>query len=461
MNDPIISGHDTGRQSDGTYRLRFDKALHGTIAGGGPEFKFTSFNGQVLPAQKEVGAAMNLLRDIKFALRAFSKARLFVAIAVLSIALGIGANTAIFSLTDQILMRNLPVANPEQLVMLTAVGKHYGSNSGLNRISYPMYQDFRDHNQVFSGMFCFRETDMSLRDGSRTERIAGELVSGNYFHVLGVKAALGRLFTAEDDLYQNAEPLVVLSYGYWQSRFSGSRSVIGRKLMINGFPMTVIGVSQADFPGLDPGYDRQVRVPMMMATKLNWFNDLNERRLRWVTSFGRLKPGVNAQSARASLQPYFHQILLSEVQMKDFAKAAPDAKREFLRMSMDVIPAATGRSQLRRQFSKPLLVLMATVALVLLIACANVANLLIARATGRQKEVRRSPGARLQSRADCLAVTCGKHDTCGHRQPGGPSSGGLDRPRADRVPATIVCASGDLSDSGTAAYSASTLGSPY
>ncbi len=330
---------------------------------------------------------MNVIRDIGFAFRSFRRAPLFTAVAVLSIAFGIGANTAIFSLTDQILVRLLPVRNPEQLVLFSAVGRHYGGNSGRNRIAYPMYQDFRDHNQMFSGMFCFREADLSLNYGGHTERISGEVVSGNYFPVLGVKPALGRLFTAQDDLHQGGHPVAVLSYDFFQSRFAGNPAVIGQKVIISGYPFTIIGVSQRGFTGTDPGYSRQIRLPMMMGPTVANFMQLNNRRYRWVTAFGRLKPGTSLEQAKAAIQPFFHQILESEVQMAPFAKASPDMKQQFLKMSMNLLPAAKGRSELRRQFSTPLLVLMATVGLVLLIACANVANLLIARAAARQKEI--------------------------------------------------------------------------
>ena len=331
-----------------------------------------------------------LPQDLRYAFRTLRRAPLFSAVAVLSLAFGIGANTAIFTLIHQLILRRLPVKDPGQLVMLAGRGRHYGGNNGRDKLSYPMYQDFRDKNQVFTGMFCTHRDTMSASFEGRAELISGELVSGNYFRVLGIGAAMGRVFTGSDDLYQGGHPLAVLSYGYWKSRFGGDAGVLGKKIVVDGYPLTVIGVSQAGFDGVEPGFAPQIRVPITMYNSLppgNTFDRLNNRRFRWTEVFGRLKPGMTLEKAQAGLQPLFHQILEMEVQQKEFAKASPFVKREFLKMHVELMPGATGRSNLRDQYSKPLLALMAIVALVLLIACSNLANLLIARASARQKEI--------------------------------------------------------------------------
>jgi len=333
----------------------------------------------------------NLVHDLRFAVRTFKKSPVFLAVAVLSLALGIGANTAIFTLVDQILLRLLPVKDPQQLVLLWGRGPHYGSNTGSYKLSYPMYEDFRDHNQVFSGMFCRWATSFSVSSEGRTERVNGELVSGTYFPVLSVGAALGRVFTPGDDRVPGGHPVAVISYRYWLSRFGGSKDVIGKKLLVDGYPLTIIGVSRAGFDGTDPGSSPQIRVPIMMEAQMNpQFAEaysFKNRRGRWVNVFGRMKPGVTLTQAKAALQPFFHQMLDMEVREKDFATAAPETKKAFLSMWMELLPASKGDSELRQQFASPLLVLTALVGLVLLIACANVANLQVARATARQKEV--------------------------------------------------------------------------
>jgi hypothetical protein len=227
------------------------------------------------------------------------------------------------------------VRNPEELALLTARGSHYGSNTGSNAISYPMYQDFREKNPVFQSMFCRYSTAFR----AKTELASGEFVSGNYFPVLGVGAALGRVFTAQDDLHQGGHPLAALSYGYWKTRFGGDPNVLDRKLVLNGYPVTIVGVSQAGLDGVEPGYSLQIRVPMMMKKELTPgpVYSLNDRRGRFVQALGRLKPGMTIEQAKTGLQPLFHQILQMEVQQKEFARATEHTKQQFLKMRMDVL----------------------------------------------------------------------------------------------------------------------------
>lgn len=334
----------------------------------------------------------SLVHDLRYSIRTLRKSPVFFSIAILSLALGIGANTAIFTLINQLILQPLPVKDPEQLVMLAGRGKHYGGNNGPDRLSYPMYQQIRDKNQVFSGMFCsypLTYSAVGVTFQGRTELVGADFVSGNYFPILGVGAAAGRVFNASDDLVQGGHPLVVLSYGYWRSRFAADPRIVGQKIIVNGRALTIIGVSRAGFDGVEPGRAPQLRIPITMKDELpkTTFPRLNDDRLRWIEVFGRLKPGVTLQQAQAGLQPLFHQILNQEVKGPRFAKAAPLVKQEFLRMWMEVMPGSKGRSNLRKTYTKPLFALMGIVGLVLLIACSNLANLLIARASARQKEI--------------------------------------------------------------------------
>ncbi|HEX9344945.1 MAG TPA: ABC transporter permease, partial [Candidatus Acidoferrum sp.] len=314
----------------------------------------------------------------------------FTAIAVLTLALGIGANTAIFTLLDQVLLRLLPVKDPPQLVLLSMRGRHYGSNWGGNAISHPMYRDFQAHNEVFSEMFCRFPIAASLSFGGQSERVAVELVSGTYFSALGVGPARGRVFTPEDDRLPSGHPYLVLNYDYWKTRFAADPEILGKELTINNYKMTVVGVAQQGFDGVELGHSPKIFIPIMMQPQImvgNPTDMLKERRNRWVNAFGRLNPGVSQQQAKAALQPFMHSMLEQEVQEAAFAHASTYDRQEFLKCWIDVLPGSQGRSYTRRQLSTPLWVLMATTGAVLLIACANLANLLLVRGSARTKEI--------------------------------------------------------------------------
>lgn len=346
----------------------------------------------------------NFIGDIRYAVRVLGKTPLFTAIAILTLALGIGANTAIFTLLDQILLRLLPVKDPQQLALLTERGQHYGSNWGGNAISYPMYKDFKDHNEVFTGMFCRFPTSVSMIDGGQAERVDAELVSGTYFSVLGVGTSIGRTFTSEVDRVANGAPQVILSYAYWKQRFAANPGILGKNLTINHHVMTVIGVAQPGFDGVELGSLPKMFIPIVEQPDLGVGNPemLTERRDRWVNAFGRLKPGITQAQAKVSLQPYMHSMIEMEVQEAAFAHASKYDRDEFLKMTIDVLPGSQGRSYVRRELTTPLWVLMAITGVVLIIACSNLANLLLAKAAGRQKEI----AVRLAVGASRMRIVC-------------------------------------------------------
>src|SRR5262245_39628310 len=334
---------------------------------------------------------MSSIGDLRLALRGLRRSPLFATVAILSLALGIGANTAIFTLLDQMLLRKLPVKNPDELVMLYQQGSHNGSNMGARMHSYPIYEDYRARAEPLAEVICRRLIAASVSIDNETERLQAEMVSGNFFTMLGVTPAIGRVLNSKDDdqVYMG-HPVVVLSYDYWTRRFARDPSVVGRKILVNDFPMTIVGVSAEGFAGIDPAQAPQIRVPVLMKAAMvpdwEWVH-MDDRRARWIQVFARLKPGYTVESAQGPMQGLFTQIRQYEMTLPAAKDWSPYSREQFMKGRLLVTRADIGYSSLRNDFSTALIVLMCMVGLVLLIACANVANLLIARAFMRQKEI--------------------------------------------------------------------------
>src|ERR1051326_7724753 len=255
-----------------------------------------------------------MITDIRYALRMLTKNPAFAGVVVLTLALGIGANAAIFSLLDQVLLQSLPVASPDQLVVLSA---YEAKEPVLDySFSYPTYQDLRDRNSVFSGVIARGGTQMNVSYGDQTERVSGELVSGNFFEVLGVRPWAGRLFTQDDDRTPGAHPVAVLSYRFWERRFSKDLNLIGKTILLNEYPLTVIGVTPPGFYGVNLSNDPDVRVPLMMTPVFNPRppDRLNRWRLQWLSLMARRKDGITAEQAQASLAVLYRQLLEAEAQ---------------------------------------------------------------------------------------------------------------------------------------------------
>jgi predicted permease len=330
----------------------------------------------------------NLLRDVRFGLRSLLKDRGFALTAVLSIGLGVGANAAIFSLVNQALFRLLPVNEPERLVLLNwrgaFVGKGWGSS---NLMSYPFYRDLRDETQLFDGVFGRAPFTVNLAFEGTPEPASAEVVTGSYFRVLGVRPFLGRLIDESDDQQPGAHPVVVVSFDYWRSRLGSEPNIVGRTVRINTHPMTVIGVAAEGFRGIDWGEVPALWIPTMMKRQATPdFDWLLDRRGRWLHVFGRLKPGVTPQQAQAGLQPWFNAMLHADTKREDWPHVSADQERRYLASWLQVLPASSGRSDLRGRLERPLLVLLAATALVLVLACLNVANLYLARGLARRRE---------------------------------------------------------------------------
>lgn len=333
------------------------------------------------------GSLEILMQDLRYGLRMLRNNLGFTTVIVLTLALGIGANTAIFSIINAIMLRNLPVRAPQELVSVgdpSMTGTLSNGGPVSNVFSYPLYRKIRDQNQVFTGLMASGRTGrLELAPGS-DETARGELVSGNYFDVLGVRPALGRAFTQDDDRVPGERAVVVISHDYWQRKFAGDSGVVGKSLSLNGTKFTIVGVAPGDFFGDEVGQSTEVWIPLMMQGQVNPGSSFLEKNdSSWLLLLGRLKPGVSLAQARASLN-----VLTKNLQMEMQGSAiTPDTAKTIRESKVPVDAGGKGFSYLRKQFSQPLLILMGLVALVLLIACTNVANLLLARATNRQKEI--------------------------------------------------------------------------
>ena len=318
-----------------------------------------------------------LLKDLKFGIRSLLKRPGFTAIAVLTLALGIGANTAIFSVVNATLMRPLPVVDPDRLV--------YVFNGPAGSVfSYPDYAALRDQNNVLDGLLAFGGITASLNSNDQTDLVSGAIVTGNFFELIGLRAQMGRVITSEDDKVPGAHPVAVISQGLWQRRFAADPNIVGRQLLLNGNNFTVIGVLASGFDGLQLGPVRDVYVPMMMQhtmrpPRAGYSGERNPDLLqvrgnRWLFCVGRLKPGVTPEQAQASLA----------IIAKQLEEANP--VNQGRGVSVSAFSEGDNPSN-RQQLSTVAQLLMAVVGIVLLIACANVANLLLARSSARTKEI--------------------------------------------------------------------------
>jgi len=327
-------------------------------------------------------------KDFRFALRTLRRAPGFTLLAILSLALGIGANTAIFSLVYQVVLRSLPVRNPASLVSLESNDYNVGwtrRDNNYTVFSYPMYQALRDRNQVFSGLIGRSSFPATLASHGEAVRATAEVVTGNFFDVLGVRPAIGRLLLPADDA-PGQDPVIVLSYAFWRDHLGADPGVLNSRVSVNNRPALVVGVAPRGFRSLLTGGDPDFFAPVAMIPVISPGWDRNQQPdSYWLNVIGRLRPGVTRRQADAVLSPLFQAEWRAEIpRIKDVTQ---EARQKLLAKPLTVKPAAEGLNALRSQWQDPLVVLLGMAGLVLLIACANVANLLVARAASRQREI--------------------------------------------------------------------------
>lgn len=331
---------------------------------------------------------ITIWQDVRYGWRALVRSPGFSLVAVLTLALGIGANTGIFALFEQVLLRSLPVKDPGALIFVAPQGKYIGSVQGDGTLSYPMFQDFQQTPALFAGVFCRWGETASVDDGRGAERVEIELASAGYFDVLGVPPALGRVFVAEDEALSGAAPVAVLSDEYWRAHLGADRAVLGRTLLVNGTPTTIVGVAPAGFRGVSLDTRPQLFLPITMKKQIAASRPpLESRKNRWVQVFGRLRPGFSRPQAAAALQARYRQIIEQESRCPEFADVPAPELEQFLQSRAVLLPAGRGISALSFNWRYTFHLLLGLAGLVLLAACVSVASLLVARAARRQKEI--------------------------------------------------------------------------
>lgn len=332
-----------------------------------------------------VSIAEGLARDLRYASRVLRKSPAFTLVAVLSLTLGIGANTAIFQLVDAVRLKMLPVKNPDQLVRvrLTNMSKVRGSRSRGNTLTYPVWNEIRGRQQALSEVFAWSSTAYDLATAGEPRFVQGMVVSGGFFSALGLQPKLGRLFHEADDVPGCGFPGAVISYAFWQSEYGGVPGAIGSKLNLNRHPVEIIGVTSPGFFGMEVGRSFDVAVPVCTQGALLGMDLERLGTNWWMTVMGRVKPGWD--SARAST--YFESISPSIFQVTLPANYPPVSVKDYLALQLVADPAGQGASNLREEYSEPLYLLLAIAGVVLLIACANLANLMLARAGARGREI--------------------------------------------------------------------------
>lgn len=331
----------------------------------------------------------DFLYDLRFSARSFLRSPSFTVTAMLSLALGIGATTAIYSLVDQVLLHSLPVREPQQLVLIDWHGDQAANGFGSwNLMSYPLCRDLQLQDRFFDGVLCRAATTVDLSIGGNPQPAAAEIVSGSYFSVLGVNASLGRLVDSGEDATPGASPVVVISYDFWKTQLAAAPDVVGRKVLVNQNPMTVIGVAAPAFRGIDVGQVPSLWIPASMSAQaIPGFKDQLDRRTRWMQVLGRLKAGMTLTQAQAGLQPWFKGMLEDDARRADFPRITAERRQRFLASTLTLTPAPQGHSSLHRNLSKPLWVLLAATGVLLGLACLNVAGLFLARGSAREREI--------------------------------------------------------------------------